>query len=170
MGWESYGVDIDKDMVEYGKRVFSANLFSGSFDKAVFSDKYFDVITMFNLLDHLRQPLMFLKEVERILKPGGIIYINVHDAAGWKAKRYGENWGAYCPPGHLYYYSHNTLKALLDKAGLRFYIVPGVNLKEGIKMLAIKNDDPRQRSDMRGIFEKFTFNTVRRLNYRYFVK
>ena len=46
------------------------------------------------LLDHLQKPLDFLKEVERILKPNGIIYINLHDAGGWKANKYQREWGA----------------------------------------------------------------------------
>jgi len=118
---------------------------------------------MFNLLDHVREPLRFLKEAERILKPSGIIYLNVHDAEGWKAKKYKETWGAYCPPGHLYYYSHETLKKLLSKAGLRFFMVPGVNFKEGIKMLAVKEDNPRRESCIREKFERFIYGLVQAL-------
>lgn len=163
MDWEAYGVDIDKDMIEYGKRTFDAHLICAPLNKAGFPDEYFDAITMLNLLDHIREPLIFLKEVERILKPHGVIYLNVHDVEGWKAKRYRENWGAYCPLGHLYYYSHKTLQALLDKVGLRFYMVPGVNLKEGIKMLIVKRDDPRKKGCIRDKFEKFIFNIVQTL-------
>lgn len=160
MGWIAHGVDFDRDLVEYGKKTFNLNLHCGELEKAKFPDKYFDVITMYNLLDHLREPIKFLKEVKRILKDGGVIYLNVHDAGGWKAKRYGSEWDAYCPPGHLYYYSHETLKKLLGKAGLRFFMVPGVNFKEGIKMLALKEDDPRRESYIREKFERFIYGLV----------
>ncbi len=159
-GWDAYGIDLDKDLVEYGKKTFSINLSCGTLKKEKFPSGHFNVITMYNLLDHIREPLSFLREVKKILKRGGIIDLNVHDVEGWKAKKYEENWSAYCPPAHLYYYSYNTLGRLLDKAGLRFFMVPGINLKEGIKMLVVKKDDPRKRDYIREKFEKFIYSFV----------
>lgn len=160
VGWIAYGVDFDRDLVEYGKKTFNINLHCGMLEKAKFPSEYFNVITMFNLLDHIREPVVFLKEVGRILKRGGIIYLNVHDVMGWKAQRYGKQWGAYCPPGHLYYYSYETLRKLLSKTGLRFLMVPGVNLKEGIKMLIVKEGDPRRENYIREKFEKIIYCLV----------
>lgn len=162
-GWEAEGVDLDKDMIDYGRETLHVNLHNADLPDVKFPDNHFDAITMFNLLDHIREPKDFLKEVERILKPGGIIYLNVHDAEGWKAKKNGANWGAYCPPGHLYYYSHNALKVLLNEVGLKFFMVPGINMKEGIKMLAVKKDDPRNSGAARKIFEKCVYACVQAL-------
>ncbi|MFA5275718.1 MAG: class I SAM-dependent methyltransferase [Candidatus Omnitrophota bacterium] len=162
-GWTAEGIDLDKEMIEYGKNAFGVNLSCTDLNDFRLPDGYFDAITMFNLLDHLRRPLDFLKEVERILKPNGIIYMNLHDAGGWKAKTYRENWGAYCPPGHLYYYTLDTLEALVNKAGLKFLMVPGVNLKEGIKMILAKKDTPRQISKFRKKIEKYVYACVQTL-------
>ena len=160
MGWTAQGIDLDKDLIEYGRKKFYITLSSATLHESKFPDGYFDVITMFNLLDHLREPLAFLKEIERVLKLGGIIYLNVHDVGGWKAKKYKDNWGAYCPPGHLYYYHPATVEMLLNKAGLKFFMVPGINLKEGIKMLAIKKNDPRKTNSFRKKFEKCVYDSV----------
>ena len=160
MGWVVQGIDVNKDLIKYGKDTFNINLCCTTLKKAEFPNGHFDVITTYNLLDHLREPLLFLREIERVLKPGGIIDINVHDAGGWKAKKDAQNWGAYCPPGHLYFYSYKTLGALLNKAGLRFLMVPGINFKEGIKMIAVKRNDSRKRSYPRRKFERFIYSCV----------
>lgn len=160
LGWEAYGVDVDRDLTDYGRKTLNLNLHCGPLTTMRYPDGYFDVVTMHNLLDHLREPVVFLKEAKRILKDGGVIFINVHDAMGWKAKKYKENWGAYCPPAHLYYYSYEALKKLLNKACLRFFKVPGVNFKEGIKLLAVKSGDPRQESYLRGELEKIIYSLV----------
>jgi len=159
-GWKAQGIDLDKDLIEYGKKAFHVDLTHTRLDEAKFPDGYFDAITMFNLLDHIDEPLTFLKEVERVLKPGGVIYLNLHDAGGWKAKKFKENWSAYCPPGHLYYYDLGTLEAMLHKVGLKFFRVPGVNFKEGIKMLAVKKSDPRKHGLLRRMLEKGVYASV----------
>ena len=148
-------------MVEYGRNTFGVNLSCANLSE--FPAVYVDVITMFNLLDDLQTPLEFLKEVERILKPDGIIYTNLHDAGGWKAKKYQKDWGAFCPPMHLYYYILDTLCMLVSQAGLRFLTVPGINLKEGIKMILVKKDDPRKISRFRKRFEECIYSCVQML-------
>ena len=159
-GWEAQGIDLDKDLIEYGKKKFHLDLICARLEEANFPDGFFDVITMFNLLDHIGEPLTFLKEAERVLKPGGVVYLNLHDAGGWKAKKFKENWSAYCPPGHLYYYNLKTLEAMLHKIGLKFFRVPGVNFKEGIKMLAVKENDQRKQGLLRKRLEKSIYDTV----------
>jgi ubiquinone/menaquinone biosynthesis C-methylase UbiE len=150
-------------MIEYGRNTFGVDLSCAVLSDLKLPSGYFDAITMFNLLDHLRTPLDFLKEVERILKPNGMIFMNLHDTGGWKAKKYQREWGAYCPPGHLYYYTLNTLEALVNKAGLKFLMVPGINLKEGIKMIIVKKDNPRKISNFRKKFEKCIYACVQTL-------
>jgi SAM-dependent methyltransferase len=157
-GWKAQGIDLDRDMIEYGRKTFGADLSCAMLNEL--PGAYFDVITMFNLLDHLHTPLDFLKEVKRVLKPNGVIYTNLHDAGGWKAKKYQKDWGAYCPPMHLYYYSPHTLEILVNKVGLKILMVPGINLKEGIKVILVNDDDPRKISSFRKKFEKYVYACV----------
>jgi SAM-dependent methyltransferase len=157
-GWQAQGIDLDQDMIEYGKKTFSIDLSSAMLSELPAG--YFDVITMFNVVDHLQTPLDFLKEAGRILKPNGIIYTNLHDAGGWKAKKYKQDWGAYCPPMHLYYYTPATLEMMVNKAGLKTLMVPGINLKEGIKVILVKKDNPRKTNKLRKTFEEYIYGCV----------
>jgi len=160
-GWKAQGVDLDREMIDFGKKTFGANLSCSMLSEL--PEGHFDVITMFNLIDHLQTPVSFLKEVERILKPNGIIYTNLHDAGGWKARKYQADWSAYCPPMHLYYYTPLNLELLVNKSGLKVLMVPGINLKEGIKVILVKKDDPRQVSVLRKKFEDSVYASVQML-------
>jgi SAM-dependent methyltransferase len=80
---------------------------------------YFDIITAFQVLEHVGDPLDFLKGVHKLLKPGGIICIevpNVQDAllSVYGVKQYANFW--YREP-HVFNYSPRTLAMILRKAG-----------------------------------------------------
>ncbi|MBU4346710.1 MAG: methyltransferase domain-containing protein, partial [Candidatus Omnitrophica bacterium] len=74
--WELFGIDISRKAVEYAKSK-GLNVKEGFLEKTDFSDKHFDVITMFYVLEHLPNPLKVLKEARRILKKNGLLVIRV---------------------------------------------------------------------------------------------
>ena len=164
-GWDAWGIDLDPERIAYGKKQFGLNLFQGELETHHFPKETFDVVTLRNVLDHLASPQNTLKEIQRILKKTGLVFINVHDVQGWRAQKYKETWNALWPPLHLHYFSHQTLERMLEKAGLKFYRVPGVNLKEGIKLLAVRQDAPYQRSTARKVFEKAVYTLVQKLHF-----
>ena len=69
-----------------------------------------------DVLEHTGDPQAVLRECNRILKPGGILAINVPDNNSWLHKIMGRRWFFYLSV-HLYYFSRKTLRALLNKTG-----------------------------------------------------
>lgn len=78
----------------------------------------FDCITLWHVLEHVREPDALLREVARILRPGGCVYMEVPNAGGWSARRFGARWLAYDVPKHLFHFSPDTLNALARRGGL----------------------------------------------------
>jgi SAM-dependent methyltransferase len=82
-----------------------------------FADQSIDLITMFHVLEHLPRPHQHLKEVRRVLAPGGCFLVQVPNAASLQRHLLGRRWAGFDVPRHLVNYSTSSLQALLDSNG-----------------------------------------------------
>jgi len=125
-GWESFGVDISKRACDYAKEDFNINVFNGELYEANFPDKYFNVITLWDALEHIPHTSRFLKEVHRILKDDGLLFletINVDTLINrigdiiYKAsfRKIEYPIRMLYGPHHIYYFTPFTLKRFLEK-------------------------------------------------------
>ena len=76
-GWEVEGVEPVKSACDYARQLFGIEIKNKALKEAGFPEAHFDAVTLWNVLDHLPDPLEALKEIDRILKPGGILVIRV---------------------------------------------------------------------------------------------
>jgi 2-polyprenyl-3-methyl-5-hydroxy-6-metoxy-1,4-benzoquinol methylase len=76
-GWEVYGNDLSKSACNFAQREFGLDLKNSSLEEAGFTAEYFDVISLWNALDHLYNPFQVIQEARRLLKPKGILFIRV---------------------------------------------------------------------------------------------
>ncbi len=125
-GWDTYGIDLSKQAVQYAKNKGLSVSNSILFEKT-YQDNEFDIITMFYVLEHLPNPARYLKEVYRILKPSGILLIRVPHTTPIVTllKAFNIPNKLYDAPSHLTDFSPQTLKRLLEKIGfdtIRTYI------------------------------------------------
>jgi SAM-dependent methyltransferase len=74
-GWEVEGIEISQKAVDYGRKVLNLSLHPGPLEKIGFPENHFDVVTSFYVIEHLLNPMGFLKECHRILKPGGLLLL-----------------------------------------------------------------------------------------------
>ncbi len=74
-GWETYGLDIADNLDNALKN--RTSFFLGNLAEAAYPDDFFDVIYMNSVLEHMPDPLRSLKEINRILTSGGILYLVV---------------------------------------------------------------------------------------------
>ena len=114
-GWETYGVEPGEVASKYAKDVLKVNAFNGELKEACYPDKYFDVITLFEVLEHLHNPSANLSEIGRILKEDGLLVITVPNFTGFAYKIFKERRLALDAPRHLYHFSQVTLCKILKK-------------------------------------------------------
>lgn len=81
-------------------------------------DTTFDIICLFQVLDHMPDPVSTLRECQKLLSPNGVILILNHDIDAWSAKLLGES-SPIIDIEHTYLYSKKTLAKILDSAGLK---------------------------------------------------
>ena len=119
-GADVYGTQVSTTAAQVAREhVGHDRIFVGDLADAGYPDASFDCVTLWHVLEHVPDPLALLKEVRRILRPDGFVYIEVPNAGGWAARQFGHHWLAYDVPKHLFHFSSQTLAALGQRVGLR---------------------------------------------------
>lgn len=121
------GIDISADAVAHAR---SLGLDARRGDYLTHDlGKRVDVITMWDTVEHLQRPDLFIKKAASDLKPGGVLAITTGDIGSLNARLRGRHWRMIHPPTHLHYFSVRTLGKLLDRAGFDLIHVshPGVS-------------------------------------------
>ena len=79
-----------------------------------FDANTFDVITMWHVLEHVSDLQGQIRELERILRPGGLLIIAVPNYKSYDAKFYSEYWAGYDVPRHLWHFSKKSIERIFS--------------------------------------------------------
>ncbi len=136
-GWEAVGYEISPDAVRYAReRLGLENVCCGRVEGASLPDGSFDLITLWDVIEHLPEPDALLQELARLLAPGGILFLHTPNAAvqllkaRWKMRLLGERPGGHYLEArdHLHLYTMRTLRVLLERNGFGqaefFHLLP----------------------------------------------
>src|SRR6266567_1223395 len=77
------------------------------------------VVTMFHVLEHLHDPVSYLRSARDLLVPGGRLVVQVPNASCWQFLMFGEHWNGVDVPRHLVNYRERDLESLLDYCGFQ---------------------------------------------------
>jgi SAM-dependent methyltransferase len=117
--WHLYGIEMSEELARRAEAQTGAKVFVGDILDAPFPPESFDVITCFDVLEHLYEPRGVMARVSQWLKPGGIFYVLVPNIDSAEARVFGSYWHGLEMPRHLFHYSPSSLKFLAHSAGLR---------------------------------------------------
>ena len=117
--WEGHGNEITDHYGKVAQEKHGDRIFLGPFEDYPMREGYFDVITLQDVFDHIRDPLPMLEKCRCLLRPGGLIAIKVHNISCLYAKLTGRNFYALIPPSHLFYYDRETLALTLEMSGFQ---------------------------------------------------
>jgi len=79
----------------------------------------YSVITFFQVIEHIKNPLDYLKAAKKLLKKDGILLITTPNNSSPLRYLFGSHWSAYNTPSHYFFYSNKSLKKLLKMAGFK---------------------------------------------------
>ena len=117
-GNEVYGIELNSKSVKACNKI-GLNVFCGILEKANFPDEFFDTVIMSQTIEHFPSPRNSLKEIRRILKPGGKLYIFCPNVGSYLSKFFGRYWHGWHIPFHFYGFTEDTIKNLVRKVGFK---------------------------------------------------
>jgi len=117
-GYTTKGIEISQDAAAYAIREFGLDVEATPFEELRFAENHFDVVTLWQVLEHVPYPLMILKEVHRILKPGGLVATSTPNIEGIPAKILRKRWWD-IKRLHINQFTTKTLTDILQNAGFK---------------------------------------------------
>ncbi|MEK6303073.1 MAG: class I SAM-dependent methyltransferase [Acidobacteriota bacterium] len=115
-GWKAQGIELSPYMSEYARHSLGLDVLTGRLEEIDFGEARFELVTMWDVIEHLADPLAAIRRAHSLLAPGGLIAISTGDIGGATARIYDRRWALLAPPGHLFYFSRRTLFAMLRQA------------------------------------------------------
>lgn len=115
-GWEVYGTEYTDEAIEICRKK-GITMHQGKLDLANYTEMDFDVVTSFEVIEHINNPIEEVTNFNKLLRKGGALYIttpNFNSISRFMSK---EKWTVIVYPEHLSYYTCNTLKKLLESNG-----------------------------------------------------
>ncbi len=116
-GWDARGVEPSRWAVEQAQ-ARGLHVTQGTLDTASLPDAHFDVVTLWDVIEHLADPRGALEQVYRLLKPGGLVVVHTIDVDSLFARMMGARW-PWLMEMHVYYFSRRTLWMMLEECGFR---------------------------------------------------
>lgn len=121
-GWAVSGCEPSRWMCEWSKRNYGIALTQGTVFDAAWEDETFDVVTLWDVLEHTPDPAATLRECVRVLRPGGLLVLTYPDVGSWIARVMGRRW-VFLLSVHYYYYTRMTIGQMLEQERLQTVVM-----------------------------------------------
>ncbi len=116
-GWDAWGVEPSRWAVEQAQTQ-GLHVVQGTLETADLPEATFDVVTVWDVIEHLMDPRGTLEHAHRLLAPGGLLVVHTIDIESPFARLMGARW-PWLMEMHIYYFSRRTLRAMLETCGFR---------------------------------------------------
>ena len=117
-GWRACGIEISTAASQRAQAAAPGAVVVAHAARTPFPDASFEAITLWDVLEHLPDPLAALSELTRVLAPGGVLALSTGDVGSLVARISGSRWHLYTLPEHLFFYSRASLRRLVESHGL----------------------------------------------------
>ncbi|MBV4450935.1 class I SAM-dependent methyltransferase [Clostridium tyrobutyricum] len=117
-GFDAYGLELTKEDCEYAKTHYNLNLIRKNFYSFT-EDEQYDIVTMFEVIEHMRTPLKDLKRINKLVKLNGVFVIATPILDSKYATKVKEENPFWRVVTHLSYFTKSTLKDYLQKSGFK---------------------------------------------------
>ncbi|MDD5650614.1 MAG: class I SAM-dependent methyltransferase [Candidatus Nanoarchaeia archaeon] len=115
-GWQVEGIEPNKWLCDWGNKNYGIKIKQGTIFNHKFKKDEFDVVTLWDVLEHVTDPKKTLEEVNKIMKKNGLLVVNYPDIGSSVSKLMGKRW-IFLLSVHLFYFDKITIKKMLNTTG-----------------------------------------------------
>jgi 2-polyprenyl-3-methyl-5-hydroxy-6-metoxy-1,4-benzoquinol methylase len=115
-GWEVYGNEFSQHAIKMA-RAKGLDVLEGAITHDAFPPGTFDVVTAFEVFEHLRDPTEVSNIIAHLLRPGGLLYCTTPNFNALSRRLLRARWSVIEYPEHLVYYTPRTIKRWLERDG-----------------------------------------------------
>ena len=144
-GVEPYGPARESAAARFGVPVADVP------EQAGLPERAYDVITLWHVLEHAHDLNRSMRELERLLAPGGTVLIGVPNYTCYDAGFYRENWAAYDTPRHLFHFAPETMRRLAARHGFEVAAIRPL-LFDPLYIPLLTEKEREDRSWLRGLW------------------
>jgi 2-polyprenyl-3-methyl-5-hydroxy-6-metoxy-1,4-benzoquinol methylase len=120
LGFETHGLEISETIASHAREQFGfETIHIGPLEQAPYPDGHFDLITMWDVVEHVVDPVSLLARARELLTPDGLLVIETQDIDSRFARALGPKWHHYKHEEHIYHFNPATVETLLAQAGFR---------------------------------------------------
>jgi SAM-dependent methyltransferase len=124
--WQVRGLEIAAEGVAHARNVLGLDVTRGDILERPEEPAGYDVICLWDTIEHLTEPVRTLDKIARWLRPGGYLAMTTGNIASLVSRVRKERWRLIHPPTHVTYFSPETLSRSVEHAGLRVHRVSSV--------------------------------------------
>ncbi len=131
MGLQAEGVEPTEKPVAKAREM-GLNVHQGLLHEVAFPEDSFDVITLFEVIEHLDDPANLLRECRRILRPGGLLVVGTGNTRSWTRRIRGNTWDFFDMHqhgGHISFFSYRSIAVLAEATGFNAVKVKTAGVK-----------------------------------------
>jgi len=117
-GWAVQGLDVSSFAAHYAAERFGFDVRQGSFTDLDYPAGDYDLVTLWDVIEHVPDPKAYLQRAAALLRSGGVLALATPDVDSLPARLTGKRWVGYkLSEEHVYYFSARTLSRMLDEVG-----------------------------------------------------
>lgn len=140
-GWTCQGIEPNDTMASYGRDFLHLDIKTSAVETFE-TEERFDLIILIQVIGHVYDLDKALQNVNRLLKPNGIVLVESWNTGSLAARLLGQRWHEYSPPSVVHWYSDKTLGLLFKYYGFQLvdkgYALKKINTKHAFSFLAGK--------------------------------
>jgi SAM-dependent methyltransferase len=134
--WQASGMDVTPEGVDHAKKAMNLDARLVDFLTLPEEVETYDLICLWDTVEHLPHPVRVMEKAGRWLKPGGVLAVTTGDIGSGVARWRKERWRQVHPPTHLFYFSEETLRRGFEQAGLRVQVSRYAGYSRSFKSMA----------------------------------
>jgi 2-polyprenyl-3-methyl-5-hydroxy-6-metoxy-1,4-benzoquinol methylase len=134
-GLDAYGMETTEEALRIADETTGGRTLRCSEEDLIRQGEKFDIVTLFHVLEHLPDPVRYLRSIRRLLQDTGQLIVQVPNSDSLQARLLGKRWYGLDCPRHIHNFSAYALLHLLGKAGYRVKAVRHFSLRDNAAAL-----------------------------------